>query len=72
VELVVDGVDIDARLEGTRDVTGLGSPVRSITTYRDPRVHRVIVRVDLLVPCTTSLHRTRDGVRWQIAEEAAW
>ena len=47
--------------------------VESITTARDPRVaDRVIVRVDLRVPCTTSLHRTANGARWRIDEEAAW
>jgi len=47
--------------------------VPRVTTPRVPRIaNRVIVRVDLLVPCSTSLRRTAEGVRWQIAEEAAW
>jgi hypothetical protein len=73
VQLIVDGVDLDAELERSRDVTELGSPVKAVTTYRDPRVaNRVIVRVDLLTPCSTSLRRTAEGARWQIVEEAAW
>jgi hypothetical protein len=32
----------------------------------------VIVRLDLLVPCVTGVHRTADGVRWQIDEAPAW
>jgi len=54
-------------------VTEFGSPVRTITTRRDPRLaHRAIIRLDLLVPCATSLQRTGDGARWRIDEEAAW
>jgi hypothetical protein len=73
VELILDGVELDAALERTRDVTELGSPVRSITSYRDPQVaRRVILRIDLIAPCTSAVRRTGTGVRWQLDEEAAW
>jgi hypothetical protein len=31
----------------------------------------VIVRLDLLVPCTSSVHRTRSGATWRIDEQEA-
>ena len=71
-QLVIDGVD-DGTLEPMRDVASAGSPVQTITTSRDPRVPgRLIVRVELRVPCTTSLRRAADGVHWRIDEQAAW
>nr|MBA3821925.1 hypothetical protein [Deltaproteobacteria bacterium] len=72
-ELVIDGADVDARLERKLDVTQFGSPVRSVTTTRDPRVaNRVVVSIELLVPSTLALQRTATGVRWQVRENAIW
>jgi hypothetical protein len=72
-QLVVDGVPSDARIEQDRDVSALGSPVTKVSVHRDARIPgRVLVRLELLVPCSTAIHRTADGVRWQIAEAAAW
>jgi hypothetical protein len=72
-QLVVDGVPLDARIEQDRDVTSVHSPVTKMSVHRDPRIPgRVLVRLELLVPCSTAIHRTADGVRWQIAEAAAW
>ncbi|HEX7702413.1 MAG TPA: hypothetical protein VF403_16855, partial [Kofleriaceae bacterium] len=71
-QLVVDGVGPDARIDD-RDVSSFHSPVTKITARRDPRIPgRVTIWIDLLVPCTTKLQRTREGVRWQVAEAAAW
>jgi hypothetical protein len=54
-------------------VLKLGSPVQTITTYRDPKIaRRVILRLELLVPCTAVLHRTTDGASLQVDEEAVW
>jgi hypothetical protein len=73
VQLVVDGVAPDALPDSLRDVTRFGSPVRNLTTYRDPAVaNRVIVRAELLAPCSSSLRRTPGGVHWQLDEEAVW
>ncbi|HEY6178392.1 MAG TPA: hypothetical protein VIX73_28245, partial [Kofleriaceae bacterium] len=72
-QLVIDGAELDGALAPLRDVAAAGSPVQTITTARDPRVAgRTIVRVELRVPCTTSLRRAADGVHWRIDEEAAW
>jgi hypothetical protein len=71
--LLLDGVDVDARLEGKVDVTRFGSPVRSVTTSRDPRVAgRVVVELELIVPSTTTVGQAAGGVRWTIREDAAW
>ena len=72
-ELVVDGVELDARLERNVDLTDYGSPVRAMTTRRDPRVaNRVIVSIELLVPSSAKIERTAGGVRWRIVENAVW
>lgn len=72
-ELVIDGVDLDARFENRVDVTDQGSPVRAVTTRRDPRVaNRVIVSFELLVPSKTTVERSTGGVRWRVVENAVW
>ena len=64
-ELILDGVEIGTNLERTLDVTRFGSPVRSITTYRDARVAgRVHVVVELIAPSTPTVKQTADGIRW--------
>ncbi|HEY0987165.1 MAG TPA: hypothetical protein VGD80_08940, partial [Kofleriaceae bacterium] len=73
VQLIVDGAQLDAGLERTRDVTEFGSPVRNVATHRDAQVpDRMIVRLELIAPCVTSLRRTGEGVRLQLDEEAVW
>src|SRR5439155_19384554 len=73
VQLVIDGVALDGALDAAREVTRFGSPVRNLSAYRDPAVaNRTIIRAELLAPCSTSLRRTRDGVHWQLDEEAVW
>ena len=72
-QLIVDGVDVDARLEKKSDMTNYGSPVRTLTTYRDPHVaNRVVIVVELLVPSTTKLERKGNDVRWRVTEDDIW
>ena len=64
-ELILVGVSLDARLDRKLDVLKFGSPIRSITIYRDARVPtRVHVIVDLLAPSTPSIRRTAGGIQW--------
>jgi hypothetical protein len=67
-ELILDGVDLDTKLERTIDVMRHGSPVRTITSYRDPRnANRVILVVELIAPATPTVKRGPKGeVRWVI------
>jgi hypothetical protein len=64
-ELIVDGVELAGSLERKTDVTSYGSPVRTVTVVRDPRIAtRFYVRVSLLAPATPSVKRGANGVRW--------
>ena len=64
-ELIVDGVLLPGSLEKKSDVTRFGSPVRTVTVVRDPRIaNRFYVRVALLAPATPSVKRSATGVRW--------
>ena len=64
-ELIVDGVELPGSLERKLDVTKYGSPLRSLTIVRDPRIaNRFYVRATLLAPATPSVRRGATGVRW--------
>jgi hypothetical protein len=66
-ELILDGVDVAARLEGIIDVTRFGSPIRSVRTYRDPQSpKRVRVIVELIAPVTSRVQQTATGLRWKL------
>jgi hypothetical protein len=66
-ELILDGVDVAARIEGAIDVTRFGSPVRSVRTYRDPQSpKRVRVIVELIAPVTSRVQQTPTGLRWKL------
>ena len=50
-ELIVDGVELPGSFEGKRDVIKYGSPLRTLTIVRDPRIaKRFYVRAALLAP----------------------
>jgi len=66
-ELIVDGVEIAGSLERKTDVTSYGSPVRTVTVVRDPRIAtRFYVRLALLAPATPSIKRTTTAIRWHL------
>ena len=66
-ELILDGVDVNVRLEGVVDVMRYGSPVRSVRTYRDPQSpKRVRLIVELIAPVTTRVQQTDTGLRWKL------
>ena len=68
-ELYLDGVELGANLERKLDVTNLGSPVRSVTTYRDPRIaNRVVVVIELITASTPRVVRHAGGIRWLFQE----
>ncbi len=64
-ELILDGVPLDAKLDRKLDVLKFGSPVRSVTIYRDSRdPTRVWVMVDLLAPSTPSVRHVGGKIQW--------
>jgi type IV pilus assembly protein PilQ len=68
-ELYLDGVELGANLERKLDVTNFGSPVRSVTTYRDPRIaNRVVVVIEFITASTPRIVRHAGGIRWRFQE----
>lgn len=65
VELIVDNAELGAKLERTLDVSKFGSPVRSVSTFRDRRTpNRVRLIAELAQPVTPTVDREGETVRW--------
>lgn len=65
VELIVDNAELGAKLERTLDVSKFGSPVRSVSTFRDRQTpNRVRLIAELAQPVTPTVDRDGDSVRW--------
>jgi type IV pilus assembly protein PilQ len=69
VELIVDRAELAPKLERTLDVSRFGSPLRSISSFRDRRTAgRVRLIAELAQPATPTLDRDPSGaVRWHFA-----
>ena len=56
VELIIDHAELGAKLERTLDVSKLGSPVRTVSSYRDRRTaNRVRLVAELAQPATPTV-----------------
>nr|HEX4316348.1 type IV pilus secretin PilQ [Kofleriaceae bacterium] len=65
VELVIDNADLAQKLERKLDVTAYGSPVKSVSSFRDRRTaNRVRLIAELASPVTPSIQKTSHGVTW--------
>lgn len=65
VELIVDNAELGPKLERTLDVSKFGSPVRSVSTFRDRRApNRVRLIAELVHPVTPTVDRDANNVRW--------
>ncbi|HEY4057533.1 MAG TPA: AMIN domain-containing protein, partial [Kofleriaceae bacterium] len=67
-ELIIDNADIGDKLERKLDVSKFGSPVRSVSSFRDRRApNRVRLVVELATPATPTVERDATGVSWTFA-----
>jgi type IV pilus assembly protein PilQ len=67
VELLVDNAELATKLERTLDVSRFGGPVRSVSSFHDPRMKgRVRLVAELSSPATPALTRDGAGVHWQL------
>ena len=65
VELIVDNAELGAKLERTLDVSKFGSPVRSVSSFRDRRTpNRVRLIAELAQAATPTVERDDHSVRW--------
>ena len=65
VELIVDHAELAAKLERTLDVTKFGSPVKSVSSFRDRKTpNRVRLVAELAKPATPTVDRDGSNVRW--------
>src|SRR5206468_11678181 len=68
VELIVDHAELAAKLERTLDVSRFGSPVRSVSSFRDRRApNRVRLIAELSEPAIPTVVRDATAVRWRFA-----
>jgi type IV pilus assembly protein PilQ len=68
VELIVDHAALGAKLERTLDVSKFGSPVRSVSSFRDRRnPDRVRLVVELSQAATSTVERDGTAVHWKFA-----
>ncbi|HEY4182730.1 MAG TPA: type IV pilus secretin PilQ [Kofleriaceae bacterium] len=68
VELIIDNADLGGKLERKLDVSKFGSPVRSVSSFRDPRMpNRVRLVAELASPATPTVERDATGVSWTFA-----
>ena len=71
VELIVDHAELGAKLERTLDVSKFGSPIRTISSFRDRRTpDRVRLVAELATPATPTLDRDAKAIRWHFAGSA--
>ena len=64
-ELIVDNADLAQKLERTLDVSKFGSPVRTVSSYRDRRApNRVHLVAELAQSATPTVERDGAAVRW--------
>ena len=64
-ELIVDNAELAARLERTLDVSKFGSPVRSVSSFRDRKQpNRVRLVAELAQPATPTVDRDARTIRW--------
>ncbi len=65
VELIVDHAEIATKLERTLDVSKFGSPVKSVSSFRDRKTpNRVRLVAELAQPATPTVERDGNDVRW--------
>jgi type IV pilus assembly protein PilQ len=65
VELLVDNAELANKLERTLDVSRFGSPVRTVSSFRDRRSpHRVRLVAELSQPATPTVERDATSIRW--------
>ena len=72
-ELIVDNADLAQKLERTLDVSKFGSPVRTVSSFRDRRTpNRVRLVAELAQAATPTVERDGGAVRWHfIGNESA-
>ena len=64
-ELIVDNAELAARLERTLDVSKFGSPVKSVSSFRDRKQpNRVRLVAELAQPATPTIDRDAKTIRW--------
>jgi type IV pilus assembly protein PilQ len=65
VELVIDNAELAQKLERKLDVVSYGSPVRTVSTFRDRRnPARVRLLAEVSSPVTPTIQTTSRGVVW--------
>ncbi len=64
-ELIVDNAELAAKLERTLDVSRFGSPVKSVSSFRDRKApNRVRLVAELAQPATPTIDRDAKTIRW--------
>ena len=64
-ELIVDNAELAAKLERTLDVSRFGSPVKSVSSFRDRKEpNRVRLVAELAQPATPTIDRDAKTIRW--------
>ncbi len=64
-ELIVDNAELAAKLERTLDVSKFGSPVKSVSSFRDRKSpNRVRLVAELAQPATPTIDRDATSIRW--------
>ena len=68
VELIVDNAELANKLERTLDVSKFGSPVHSVSSFRDRRApNRVRLVAELSQPSTPTIDRDGTNVHWRFS-----